>query len=137
MTDLTWTFTRRTTWTVVEANTGIICACLPLLRKPLFELWPWGKSRSCGSDVGNRHVQSPDMMSDFSVASIVRLDSKSFDGKGDFTPDFTPDLESQAFYPRSVERVVSTLDALDEKFMASSVLTKDRVLVWPKDRVLI
>ena len=29
-----------TIWTTVEANTGIICACLPMLKKPLTVLFP-------------------------------------------------------------------------------------------------
>lgn len=44
-------FVPRTTWTVIEANTGIICACLPALRKPLFALWfPHQKVQSYGTD---------------------------------------------------------------------------------------
>lgn len=30
--DSTWTFIPRSTWTLVEANVGIICACLPMMR---------------------------------------------------------------------------------------------------------
>jgi hypothetical protein len=33
--DHTWNFIRRGVWTLVEANLGIICACLIVLRKPL------------------------------------------------------------------------------------------------------
>lgn len=29
-----------TIWTIVEANTGIICACLPMLKTPLAKLFP-------------------------------------------------------------------------------------------------
>ena len=27
-------------WTSIEANTGIICACLPMLKQPLTKIWP-------------------------------------------------------------------------------------------------
>ncbi|OBT68834.1 hypothetical protein VE03_02214 [Pseudogymnoascus sp. 23342-1-I1] len=30
--DSTWTFIPRSTWTLIEANVGIICACLPMMR---------------------------------------------------------------------------------------------------------
>lgn len=29
-----------TIWTIVEANTGIICACLPMLKNPVSKLFP-------------------------------------------------------------------------------------------------
>ncbi len=31
-------FIPRSTWTLIEANTGIICACLPMLKEPLTTL---------------------------------------------------------------------------------------------------
>jgi hypothetical protein len=34
-------FTVRSTWPLIEANTGIICACLPLLKRPLILLLPY------------------------------------------------------------------------------------------------
>ncbi|KAF2149812.1 hypothetical protein K461DRAFT_281029 [Myriangium duriaei CBS 260.36] len=36
--DATYNFVPRGTWTLVEANIGIVCACLPALRKPLLSL---------------------------------------------------------------------------------------------------
>ncbi|EEH23452.2 hypothetical protein PABG_05663 [Paracoccidioides brasiliensis Pb03] len=38
--DITWDFIPRSTWTSIEANTGIICACLPILKGPLVRLFP-------------------------------------------------------------------------------------------------
>ncbi|TKA61785.1 hypothetical protein B0A49_09467 [Cryomyces minteri] len=38
--DFTWAFVPRSTWTLIEANTGIVCACLPILRKPVFDFFP-------------------------------------------------------------------------------------------------
>ncbi|KAK5201095.1 hypothetical protein LTR16_003847 [Cryomyces antarcticus] len=38
--DPTWGPIPATIWSVVEANTGIICACLPMLRRPLWALFP-------------------------------------------------------------------------------------------------
>ena len=37
----TGSFITRSTWTVIKANTGIICACLPLLKRPLTLLFPY------------------------------------------------------------------------------------------------
>ncbi|OGE50345.1 hypothetical protein PENARI_c017G11866 [Penicillium arizonense] len=39
--DQSWDFIPRSTWTLVECNMGIICACLPLLRRPLSFIFPW------------------------------------------------------------------------------------------------
>ena len=36
----TGSFIARSTWTLIEANTGIVCACLPLLKQPLTLLFP-------------------------------------------------------------------------------------------------
>lgn len=38
--DITYNFIRRGIWTLIEANLGIICACLPVLKKPLARLFP-------------------------------------------------------------------------------------------------
>ncbi|PGH10957.1 hypothetical protein AJ79_05203 [Helicocarpus griseus UAMH5409] len=38
--DITWDFIPRSTWTLIEANTGIICACLPVLKGPLIRFFP-------------------------------------------------------------------------------------------------
>ncbi|KAL1963026.1 hypothetical protein VTN77DRAFT_8774 [Rasamsonia byssochlamydoides] len=50
--DESWDFIPRSTWTLVEANMGIICACLPMMRHPLAALFPrifhgssYGRSR--------------------------------------------------------------------------------------------
>ncbi|KAI9753570.1 MAG: hypothetical protein M4579_005087 [Chaenotheca gracillima] len=49
--DITYNFMSRSSWTLVEANTGIICACLPVLRQPLRLLFPrvFGGSGSRGT----------------------------------------------------------------------------------------
>ena len=41
-----------TVWTTIEANTGIICACLPMLKQPLVKIWPrlFGSFTDTGSD---------------------------------------------------------------------------------------
>ena len=39
-TDQTYGTLLSTTWTTVEANTGIICACMPMLRGPLTWIFP-------------------------------------------------------------------------------------------------
>lgn len=38
--DLTFNFIPRGIWTLVEANLGIICSCLPVLKKPLGRMFP-------------------------------------------------------------------------------------------------
>ena len=38
--DITYNFIERGIWTLVEANLGIITACLPVLRQPLGRLFP-------------------------------------------------------------------------------------------------
>ncbi|KAL8920327.1 MAG: hypothetical protein Q9208_006298 [Pyrenodesmia sp. 3 TL-2023] len=38
--DITWNFIPRGIWTLIEANTGIICASLPMLHKPAAILFP-------------------------------------------------------------------------------------------------
>ncbi|KAL7951348.1 putative PTH11-typeG-protein-coupled receptor [Trichoderma barbatum] len=38
--DTTWNFIDRGIWTLIEANAGIIGACLPTLRQPLAQLFP-------------------------------------------------------------------------------------------------
>ncbi|PGG96560.1 hypothetical protein AJ79_09540 [Helicocarpus griseus UAMH5409] len=40
-TDSTWAPIPATVWSVVECNTGIICACLPLIRQPLSIIFPY------------------------------------------------------------------------------------------------
>ncbi|KAL7797373.1 putative PTH11-typeG-protein-coupled receptor [Trichoderma ceciliae] len=51
--DTTWNFIDRGIWTLIEANTGIIGACLPALRQPLARLFP----RIFGTTVKNSNYQ--------------------------------------------------------------------------------
>ncbi|KLJ11087.1 hypothetical protein EMPG_13607 [Blastomyces silverae] len=39
--DVTWAAIPATVWSVVECNTGIICACLPMIRQPLSIIFPF------------------------------------------------------------------------------------------------
>lgn len=43
--DNTWTFIPRSTWTLVEANVGIVCACLPMMRGIVATCLPCIESR--------------------------------------------------------------------------------------------
>ncbi|KFY26607.1 hypothetical protein V493_03988 [Pseudogymnoascus sp. VKM F-4281 (FW-2241)] len=43
--DSTWTFIPRSTWTLVEANVGIVCACLPMMRSFVATCLPCIESR--------------------------------------------------------------------------------------------
>lgn len=38
--DITYNFTPRGIWTLVEANVGIICACLPMMKQMLRKIFP-------------------------------------------------------------------------------------------------
>ena len=42
-----------TIWTTIEANTAIICACLPMLKSPLTALFPRLFPRGSGDDYSN------------------------------------------------------------------------------------
>lgn len=44
--DQTWNFIERGVWTLIEANLGIICTCLPALRQLVKRLFPSMGSRS-------------------------------------------------------------------------------------------
>ncbi|KAK3670654.1 hypothetical protein LTR78_009489 [Recurvomyces mirabilis] len=44
--DTTWSGTESVMWSCIEANTGIICACLPLLRPLLSFMVPWFSQRT-------------------------------------------------------------------------------------------
>lgn len=46
--DQTYGTLNSTIWTTIEANTGIICACLPMLKKPLTCLFPRAFPRQSG-----------------------------------------------------------------------------------------
>lgn len=37
--DTTYATMLSTLWSIIESNTGIVCACLPTLKKPAEELW--------------------------------------------------------------------------------------------------
>ena len=50
--DTSWGYIPATIWSVVEANTGTICACLPMLRQPLAQLFPKIFGSSKGSSLG-------------------------------------------------------------------------------------
>ncbi|KAK4695002.1 hypothetical protein P7C71_g2665, partial [Lecanoromycetidae sp. Uapishka_2] len=53
-TDVTWGYIPPTVWSVVEANTGTICACLPMLKGPLSSLFPrvFGTNHESSSSFG-------------------------------------------------------------------------------------
>jgi hypothetical protein len=59
----TGSFIARSTWTLIEANTGIICACLPLLKWPLTLLFPYmfrrGTSASSARSTGRTQNSYP------------------------------------------------------------------------------
>ncbi|EEH20284.2 hypothetical protein PABG_02543 [Paracoccidioides brasiliensis Pb03] len=38
--DITWSSTNSSTWTIIEANVAIICACMPTYKAPLSKVFP-------------------------------------------------------------------------------------------------
>lgn len=68
--DLTWNFIPRGIWTLIEANAGIIGACLPIFRQPLALLFPrifrsGATSRSRGH--GSQHAGAYQLSDDFAT----------------------------------------------------------------------
>ena len=64
--DQTWGNLNSTIWTTIEANTGIICACLPMLKTPLAalfpKLFPRGSYREYSEGSGTpHHLQRPSL----------------------------------------------------------------------------
>ncbi|KAL8962833.1 MAG: hypothetical protein Q9193_000822 [Seirophora villosa] len=56
--DITWNFIPRGIWTLIEANTGIICASLPMLYKPAAIIFPWLHHNSTSNASRNRKPPS-------------------------------------------------------------------------------
>ncbi|KFY03178.1 hypothetical protein O988_01662 [Pseudogymnoascus sp. VKM F-3808] len=54
--DSTWTFIPRSTWTLVEANVGIICACLPMMRGLLATCMPCLERRKSTNERPSRYT---------------------------------------------------------------------------------
>ena len=54
--DTSWGYIPATVWSVVEANTGTICACLPMLKQPLQQFFPriFGGSKYSSYNSGER-----------------------------------------------------------------------------------
>ncbi|OAX81977.1 hypothetical protein ACJ72_03680 [Emergomyces africanus] len=57
--DGTWAAIPATVWSVVECNTGIICACLPMIRQPLSIAFPFFASNSPNSRSTPRSLSFP------------------------------------------------------------------------------
>lgn len=59
--DPTWGPIPATIWSVIEANAGIVCACLPMLRSPFVRLFGpiFGRSRGTTKPNGSYHLTSP------------------------------------------------------------------------------
>lgn len=55
--DPTWGPIPATIWSVIEANAGIVCACLPMLRSPFVRLFGpvFGRSRNGTTGIGGSH----------------------------------------------------------------------------------
>ncbi|KAK5108107.1 hypothetical protein LTR62_008761 [Meristemomyces frigidus] len=55
--DTTWDFIPRNIWSFVETNVGIICACLPVLKTPIFRglSFVLGTKRASGREYGSPH----------------------------------------------------------------------------------
>lgn len=58
-TDTSWGYIPATVWSVVEANTGTICACLPMLKQPLAHLFPALFRSAAHSSLGDNQGHYP------------------------------------------------------------------------------
>lgn len=58
-TDPTWGSTMALIWTEVEANTSVICCCLPALRVPFLNLWHTMRGNSRVAASKESHVPGP------------------------------------------------------------------------------
>ncbi|KAM0326959.1 hypothetical protein ACHAQA_006080 [Verticillium albo-atrum] len=70
--DITWNFIERGMWTLVEANLGIISACLPVLKQPLAKLFP----RVFGSTLKNTYyiADTPSHQKGYNLSNVSRQD---------------------------------------------------------------
>ncbi|KKZ61218.1 hypothetical protein EMCG_04173 [[Emmonsia] crescens] len=57
--DRTWAAIPATVWSVVECNTGIICACLPMIRQPLSIAFPFLAANSSNGRSTPRRLSFP------------------------------------------------------------------------------
>ncbi|KAJ9206938.1 hypothetical protein C8Q69DRAFT_440212 [Paecilomyces variotii] len=101
--DLSWDFIPRSTWTLVEANVGIICACLPTLRYPLSRLFPFLFRGSVRGGMSTRRTGS----SHYVLHTISRRRAH-LSGSSYTVPGFT------AFEQQSQEQIVRNPD-LEER----------------------
>lgn len=106
--DLTAGRLNSTIWTTIEANTGIICACLPMLKAPLAvffpNLFPRGSYQASypGGSTSGRQVLRSDRMSPpadydqwgrlkqtkpMSLDGILNRTPASWEGKGSTSTD--------------------------------------------------
>ncbi|KAM0268244.1 hypothetical protein ACHAQH_010021 [Verticillium albo-atrum] len=70
--DITWNFIERGMWTLVEANLGIISACLPVLKQPMAKLFP----RVFGSTRKNTYyiADTPSGQKGYNLSNVSRQD---------------------------------------------------------------
>ncbi|EEH23269.2 hypothetical protein PABG_05480 [Paracoccidioides brasiliensis Pb03] len=71
MNDLTWTAIPATIWSVVECNTGIICACLPMIRQPLSIIFPFLSSNPSRTQSTCRSLPLPHSMSMNDLSRVI------------------------------------------------------------------
>ncbi|EQL32338.1 hypothetical protein BDFG_05471 [Blastomyces dermatitidis ATCC 26199] len=57
--DVTWAAIPATIWSVIECNTGIICACLPMIRQPLSIIFPFLTASSSNNGSAARDLPFP------------------------------------------------------------------------------
>ncbi|MCJ1469421.1 hypothetical protein MMC07_008054 [Pseudocyphellaria aurata] len=113
--DTTWSFISRSTWTLLEANTGIICACLPTLKKPITMLFPRmfrGSSKGSSSTprpsrkshhLGSSPTTSTWVSSDGTIMTSVTA-GQSRKGHHAWESEEDMELESQMRHPRRIMR---------------------------------
>ncbi|OJD13330.1 hypothetical protein AJ78_06208 [Emergomyces pasteurianus Ep9510] len=57
--DITWSAIPATIWSVIECNTGIICACLPIIRQPLSIVFPFLSTKSSNNRSAHQSLTLP------------------------------------------------------------------------------
>lgn len=97
-----------TVWTTVEANTGIICACLPMLKSPLSRVFPrlFLRGTQEGSTQREGGIRRP------SKASPADFDSWGHVGGGKQTHTQSTTIASPTHAYRSSDEEIFGMDAI-------------------------
>lgn len=124
-TDPTWGSMEALIWTEIEANTSVVCCCLPALRVPFINLWRWIRGR------GRRR--------DDILPHIMRAQHDStWDGPHQPTTEVGPTRPAATYQPKSASQSRSggsrfttgskTVDSWYERVLQSLSREKETVI---------